>query len=301
MRANGFPDRQTLAEPDNAGEIVVRIYRPSIALQSYVTFYYFVESAVPLTDFLYPEWGNVRFAITGEWLVRLPHETKIEPQLSVLFGPTDRHGEIVTVTGGKTIGFGLTPLGWHRLICTDASFMANRVRTLDTALGVDGEALRYALIGDVDDAASVARLEALLLDLMAQQPAVDPLIIRTDRALRDRPLNVAAFALAVDVSPRTLHRLCMRGFGFAPKRLLRRQRFLDTLGRVRSAVGDPLAAALDSAYFDQAHFYRDFHDFMAMSPRTYFSAPRRLMAEAASAQRRAGVTLSFLLPPQPSD
>jgi AraC-like DNA-binding protein len=301
MLANGFPDRQTIAEPAPSEEISVRIYRPATALQSYVTFYYFVESAVPLTDFLYPEWGNVRFGITGEWLVRLPGETNTEPQLSVLFGPTDRHGEIVTVTGGKTIGFGLTPLGWHRLICTDASLMANRVTTLDAALGVEGEALRHALIGDVDDAASVAQLEALLLDLLARQPAMDPLIVRTDGALRDRPLDVAAFARAVGVSPRTLHRLCMRGFGFAPKRLLRRQRFLDTLGRVRSAVGDPVAAALDSAYFDQAHFYRDFHDFMAMSPRAYFSAPRRLMAEAASAQRRAGVTLSFLLPPQPGE
>ena len=300
MRVNGLPVRPAAAESSPA-EVAVRIYRPSSALQSYVTFYYFVESATPLTDFLYPEWGNVRFSIAGEWLVRAPGETNTEPQLSVLFGPTDRHGEIITATGGKTIGFGLTPLGWHRLIGTDASLMANRVTTLDAALGVDGEALRHALIGDVDDAAGVSRLEALLLELLARQPAMDPAIVRTDRALRERPPDVDAFARAVGVSARTLHRLCLRGFGFAPKRLLRRQRFLDTLGRVRSAVGDPVTASLDTAYFDQAHFYRDFRDFMAMSPRAYFSAPRRLMTEAASAQILAGVTLSFLLPPQPGD
>ena len=128
MRANGFPGRRAVAETAPA-EIAVRIYRPAAVLQSYVTFYYFVEAAIPLTDFLYPEWGNVRFGIKGEWLVRLPGETTTKPQLSVLFGPTDRHGEIVTVTGGKTSGFGLTPLGWHRLIGSDASLMAKHFAT----------------------------------------------------------------------------------------------------------------------------------------------------------------------------
>ena len=300
MRANGMPVRPAPADSASA-PVAVRIYRPSAPLQSDVTFYYFVESAAALTDFLYPEWGNVRFGIAGDWLVRMPGETDAEPQLSVLFGPTDRHGEIVTAGGGKTIGFGLTPLGWHRLIGTDAGAMANRVTALNDALGVDGEVLRRALIGDADDAAAVARLEALLVDLSARRPAMDPAVVRTDAALRRRPADVDAFARAVGVSARTLHRLCLRGFGFAPKRLLRRQRFLDTLGRVRSAVGDPVGASLDAAYFDQAHFYRDFRDFMAMSPRAYFSAPRRLMTEAAAAQRRAGVTLSFLLPPQPDE
>ena len=62
-------------------------------------------------------------------------------------------------------------------------------------------------------------------------------------------------------------------------------------------MGDPVREALDAAYFDQAHFYRDFRDFMGMSPRAYFTASRALMARAAAAQAAAGVTLSFKLPP----
>lgn len=88
-------------------------------------------------------------------------------------------------------------------------------------------------------------------------------------------------------------------FGFAPKRVLRLQRFLDTLGRVRIAVGGGVNSNLGGAYFDQAHFYRDFRDFMGMTPRAYFSAPRPIMMAAAQAQARAGVPLSFQLPPQP--
>jgi hypothetical protein len=45
-----------------------------------------------------------------------------------------------------------------------------------------------------------------------------------------------------------------------------------------------------------AHFYRDFRDFIGMSPRAYFTASRAIMASAAAAQTAAGVTLSFKLP-----
>lgn len=278
--------------------VSVRVARPSAALQGHVTFYYFVETDGALTDFLYPEWGNVRFAVHGQWQVRMPGCCPKDPQVEVLFGPTDRHGEIVA-TSGKMVGFGLTPLGWHHLIGGDASCMANRVAPLGQALGVDSAHLRACLAGD-DDAQGVARLESVLLALLSRQPAPNPQIVAIDRALRQRPRDVATFADAAGVTPRPLHRLCLRGFGFAPKRLLRRERFLETLGRVRSAVGGQIGTSLADAYVDQSHFYRDFHDFMAMSPRAYFSAPRRLMAEAAAAQVRAGVTLSFALPPPPS-
>lgn len=277
--------------------VSVRVARPSPALQSYVTFYYFVEADGPLTDFLYPEWGNVRFGVHGRWQIQMPGQYSDDPQSAALYGPTDRHGQIVTV-GGKTVGFGLTPLGWHRLIAADAGGMANRVCDLGDGLGVDSEVVRQALVNDGDDdAAGIARFEAILLKRLATRPPADPLFLAVDRALRERPRNVAAFAVTTGMTPRTLLRFCKRGFGFAPKRLLRRQRFLDTLGHVRSAVGGSVGASLTDEYFDQAHFYRDFHDFMAMSPREYFSAPRRLMAEAAAAQVRAGVTLSFELPP----
>ena len=109
-----------------------------------------------------------------------------------------------------------------------------------------------------------------------------------------------AFAAKLGVSLRTLHRVCLRAFGFPPKRLLRRERFLETLGQVRTAVGRSLDTALGVEYYDQPHFYRDFREFMGMSPRAYFSASRTLMMRAAAAQAAAGVTLSFKLPERPA-
>ena len=282
------------------GGVSVNIYRPSPALRGYVTFFYVVETTSPLTDFLYPEWGNVRFAIRGDWAVQVPGFEAPARQLASLYGPTDRHGAITT-SGGKSVGFGLTPIGWHRLIDGDAATLANRVVPLDRYLGCDGEALRRELLTDTSDADYVARLEAVLLRHLATRAPVSAIVLAVDRALRTRPEEVPDFADAAGVSPRTLYRLCLRTFGFAPKRLMRLQRFLDTLGRVRSAVGGAIGESISEGYFDQPHFYRDFRDFMAMTPRAYFSAPRRLMGVAAHAQMRAGVTLSFRLPPQPDE
>lgn len=285
---------------DKDGDVSVTVVIPAVELQSYVTFFYVVDCARPLTDFLYPEWGNVRFAIAGEWMVRTPGDRNEDRQTAALFGPTDRHGAVET-SGGKTIGFGLTPIGWSRLIGSDASLMANGVAPLGARLGIDGEALRAQLIAQTDDAARLAYLETVVGDLLAKCPPTDEMVLAVDGALRDRPESVAAFAEALGVSDRTLHRQCLQVFGFAPKRLMRLQRFLDTLGFVRSAVGAPIRAAVDDSYYDQSHFYRDFRDFMAMSPRKYFSAPRPLMAAAAEAQVRAGIPLSFRLPPPPMD
>lgn len=279
--------------------VSVRIYEPCVALRGYVTFFYFVEAAAPLEDFLYPEWGNIRFATSGTWMVRMPGYSDESPQTAVLFGPTDRHGAIRT-SGGSTVGFGLTPIGWDRLIGGSAAEMANRVRPLGTLLGVEGEAIRHSITGVRDDVA-VRYLEALLSEVLSNRPSVISVVLAADKALRTRPASLEVFADRTGVSTRTLHRICRRSFGFAPKRLMRLQRFLDTLGQVRTAMGSPVQSALDDEYFDQSHFYKDFRDFMAMTPRQYFGAPRPLMAAAAEAQARAGVTLSFRLPPQPSE
>lgn len=303
-RANGgeeprYPD----AAPGNdARSVAVRIYRPCVEHQPYVTFYYMLEVPGPLTDFLYPEWGNVRFAVRGSWEVEVPGLPATGPQQRALFGPTDRHS-LVRTGGGMVVGFGMAPIGWHRLIGGDAGQAANQVMRLGAELGFSGAQLHEAVIDRAGqgDAAVVALLEDIVANRLAATSPPTPEVRAVDRALRLRPATVEAFAAAAGLTDRTLHRVCRRVFGFSPKRLLRRERFLDALGQARSAVGMPVNAILGEAYYDQSHFYRDFRDFMAMSPRVYFSAPRPLMAAAAEAQVRAGVTLSFRIPPQPGD
>ena len=278
----------------------VRVYLPAPPLRGYVTFYYFVEAFGPLTDFLYPEWGNVRLCVAGDWTVVNDPRDGSAPNDRVLFGPTDRRGKIVT-GGGKTVGFGLTPLGWNRLIGSDAGKMANRVREIGDELGIDLMALQRDLRADRDDDAGIARFDAVLQALLGRRMPNHPLVLSADRVLRLRPVDVLTFAAEVGVAPRTLHRLCLHAFGFPPKRLLRRQRFLDILGVIRGSPGTSFGGLIGQDYHDQSHFSRDFRDFMGMTARGYAQTPRALMQAAAVAQVQMKIPLSFALPEPPPD
>lgn len=278
--------------------VSVRVHQPCEELQGYITFFYFVEVAGPLSDFLYPEWGNVRFALSGRWRVELAGAPPVWADTAMVFGPTDRRG-LISTGGGRVAGFGMTPLGWHAILRTPAAEMANRMVLLEEQIGGSGPALRADLIGESCDRAAVGRLESVLLERVRSHPPISGSVLRIDAALRQDPADVEQFARLAGLSPRTLQRTSLAVFGFPPKRLLRLQRFLDTLGRVRSAVGTELTEGLGGQYYDQPQFYKDFRDFMQMTPRAYLQASRDLMAAAAQAQVEAGVTLSFELPPPP--
>jgi len=277
----------------------VRIYLPDERLRSFATFYYFVECAGPLEDFLYPEWGNVRFSLSGSWWVESTQTRAAMPQIGALFGPTDRAAKAISC-GGKSAGFGLTPLGWQRMLDVPADRMANRIVDLDRAFfGVAGEDLRARLAEPTTDQEGVAVFDRLLLDRLAERRPNSEAAIRIDRVLRDRPSDVAAFAAAADMPPRTLGRICKQVFGFGAKRLLRRQRFLDTLGQIRITEHPNFSTLMDAEYFDLAHFNHEFHEFMGLSPSQYIAVPRPLMGQAALVQLQAGIPLSFKLPPPP--
>ena len=96
--------------------------------------------------------------------------------------------------------------------------------------------------------------------------------------------TVEEFAAAIGVSVRQAHRLSLRVFGFAPKLLLQRQRFLRTLATLRQNLDQPWADLIDARYYDQSHLSRDFNRFMGMPPSEYFALRRDMLEPAAVAR-----------------
>ena len=121
----------------------------------------------------------------------------------------------------------------------------------------------------------------------------DDLITRTDRGRGESRLECYgpvrgrdAETCFVEIGERSLERLCGRYFGFPPKLLLRRQRFLRSLAQFMIDPGHTWSEAIDGQYYDQAQFVRDFRSFMGMTPSEYADAPHPIL-EKIMAQRMA--------------
>jgi len=272
--------------------IDVRYYRLSEPLQPYFTALYGFEfdsgDGRQIEDWLHPEWSQMRFvwgaapqACVG------PGELK-EQWPFVASGPTSRAIHF-KLTRGKAWGLGLQPAGWAKFADGPASAVAD--------MTVDGSrhpafalfAPIQRMIGrhepDLDEIAG--RINAYLMNHVARPVGRRERVTVCHQALRDPDVaSVAELGERVELEPRSLQRLCLRYFGFPPKLLLRRQRFLRSLARFMLREGGSWSAAIDGQYHDQAHFVRDFRAFMGMTPSEYAERPHPIIGRTM-AQRMA--------------
>jgi AraC-like DNA-binding protein len=271
---------------------------PAPQLRPLITTYYGVSTPVALEDHLHPEWGNIRFTLRGEWTVERPGCADPTPARGALFGPTDRTGIVRSDGPGSTIGAGLTALGWATLVHQSAHDHANRMHDLASIYGPRAEQL-WADLCASDWDGCCALFDRFFGELAAAAPPPDPLIERVEQALVSGNIDtVQHFADGLAMTERTLARLCHRAFGFSPKQLLRRQRFLRTLAQIGDRLDQPLATLLDGGYYDQSHFIREFRAYMGMTPLAYFNSPRQMMRRAGAERlRTAGARVQGLHQP----
>ena len=263
----------------------------------FTTFYHLaldVEGGGSVTDYLQPEWGNIRF-FAGS----LPSARIGQSSVSgVRFGATGPSSLPCQFEMGsaRMWGIGFLPMGWARFIEADAYDLANLV--------CDGaqhpafakfDALTPVLTDpEASDEEQLAHIAATLAPLM--RPSRDePKILRVHAALVGGNFcSVSDLAQHCGMSVRTLERVCRRYFGFTPKRLMRRQRFMRSLtsfmlsqshGGASRAPGR-WTEAMDAEYHDQAQFTREFREFMTMLPSDYAALEHPILASFMEARAR---------------
>lgn len=287
--------------------VTVRFFMPSPALALYVSTFYLTEVNLPegetIEDWLHPEWANLRFSRNDSWQAAIGDEPLRDCANFTATGPTSHAVRFVAGTM-RAWGIGLLPLGWARFVGSPAESATNRF--IDGA--ADAKFARFAALLDTlfgvapDPSGEAARIDAFLLDLLDRtQPAEDePRILSAHAALLDPDLGaVSGLAERVGMSIRSLERLCLRAFGFPPKLLLRRQRFLRSLAQFMLDPSLTWLSTLDWQYVDQAHFVRDFRAFMGMSPRRYGALEHPVLRAAARARAAAaGAAVQLLHQPQ---
>ncbi|MDE2435713.1 MAG: AraC family transcriptional regulator [Sphingomonadales bacterium] len=279
-----------------AGDAVaVRFFMPSPQLAPYISTYYLTEVNLPeggqVHDWLHPEWGNMRFCRNPTWQAGIGSEPLRPAPAFIASGPSSYCAQFITGKA-RMWGVGILPLGWARLFDASAELYADRFcdGAADPVFAGLAPLLDTIFGGSPDAAAEAERIDAFLLGHLAARPVPDDevRIHAAHAALVDQEVGtVGDLADRLGMSPRSLERLSLRAFGFSPKLLLRRQRFLRSLAQFMLDPSLTWISTLDWHYVDQAHFVRDFKRFMGMSPSAYAALDHPVLRAAARARAAA--------------
>lgn len=250
----------------------VEYWRPGAAVQDYVTGYHRYDVAAPpgvlIRDVFFPSWPVIRIALpgSGAWSMTLGSRTFKPVPTCAFTGPTSYAGYVASDRGGTLVGMGLLPLGWAALFGGDVSRFANRVVPL-AQIDAGASALAEALAQGEPPAAVFEQWVATRLSLRAPP---DPRIARLF-ALIDDPATTRTEQIAeqMELTPRALATLTRISFGFTPKLLLRRGRFLRALAAVLSSPEQANEQLQQAGYWDRSHFLRDSHLFLGCSIREF--------------------------------
>lgn len=275
-----------------ACRVDVSFFAPPETLRRYFTSFYLAD-IVPapgerVADLLQPEWANLRFFAGALPIAETRDGTRVAGCRFTATGPSSQAVRFA-VGATRLWGIGLLPLGWAKFVPAPASQLANAV--------VDGEEhpafarfrpLAETLFGALPDPETeCARIAAHFLGRIDEPLADEARIVAIHEALIDPEINsVSALVRRVGGTPRTIERACHRAFGFAPKLLLRRQRFMRSLAQFVLEPSINWSGAMDGHYHDQAQFVRDFRQFMSMTPRQYAALDKPVITAIMRARAR---------------
>ena len=291
----------------HANAVSVRFYPPPEDLRGCFTSFYVTELDPGedglLHDCLHPEWAGMRFFDPAGPDAWMDDGQRIERVRFQAAGPT-LHPIHFSMPKTRMWGFGFLPLGWARFVRLPAAEFANKL--------CDGQVhpfcapfrpLADSLFGpEPDEAAELDRIVAFFRDFRAYPLPDEKRIVAIHAALVDpEVVTVADLVGRVAASQRTVERLCHRHFGFSPKLLLRRQRFMRSLAQFMLDPSLKWIGAMDPNYHDQAQFVRDFREFMGVSPREYASKPHPVLERFLHERLKAhGAPVQTLDKPAPT-
>lgn len=269
-------------------EVSIRFAVPAERLRPFLSTYW--EMTVTgdglVEDWIPPEWANIRMTLDEPWAFGASPETAAKLPTAIIHGPTSRP-TFVRGHAGRAFGIGILPTGWNRFWSDDASQWSDAFKPLETLMGDDAAVLEKALKAAPHFEARAAAADAFMTVLLEKSPptAFNAQVQALFQVLIDpASATVEQITSTLGLPQSRLVRLSKRGFGFPPKLLLSRQRFLRMLGTLHARPYDEWPDFLDPQYVDQSHMIRDFQRFLGMAPSRYFALERPIL-EAATKGR----------------
>jgi AraC-like DNA-binding protein len=226
------------------------------------------------TSWSLPSWPRLWIPLTDGPIAVQPRSRPVTAvDTAMLIGPSSR-GMPVTSHGGVSILVDIGPAGWARWFGLSAEDYRDRVTPLLQlwpAARVNDLMIRLGTLTRSADLKPM--LDGLFTDHLPAPHPDEPLIEHA-RALVTAGEIVGSTELAdaLGVTPYALRRLFAQHFGFAPKVVLRRTRFMRALTALMLSDAAPDFAHAPG-YHDASHFLRDAGDFLDLTPRRFLALP----------------------------
>ena len=182
---------------------------------------------------------------------------------------------------GKVLGVRFAPGGLRPFITQPLSTFTDTTIAADALLGMPAAQAEARVLGESDDLAMVAQVQALLL---ARLPQVDDAALLAARltaaaAAHNGPASVAQLCENMAIGERKLQRLFANYVGVPPKWVIQRYRLQEAIWRLAQPDAPDLASLAHAlGFFDQAHFSRSFAELVGSTP---FDYRRSQLATAA--------------------
>ncbi len=264
-------------------------YEPSAPLQKFVSSYYFVSLPFDVADIMRAEIANVRFVLKGAVTSDLHGPEEIfNAGDAVLCGPTNRWSRIKFAARTKVFGAAITPLGWCRLFGGSAEEAADRFMPLRDHAPEDSLPLINGVFDGESDFDVVGAADKLFSTLISDERRIREDFIEqvTDWLVDPEPNEIEHLLNNVDLSHRQVDRLCKAYFGAGPKKLHRKFRALHAANRLAWMDLTDWREIARTAYYDQAHFIREFKEFNGRTPQEFIDGPHILVRMTLAERRK---------------
>ena len=236
----------------------VRTYSPSDALADYLTKLYIVDAWASGPMPTEPQWGYLTMTPSG-WIVSGGNF----PAGNSLFWGHDHKLGAMAAARGRTVGYGVTLLGWEMLVQSSQSPNAALVNS------PDDRTLQFEFENEESPSVIVEKLELYLLSILKTRLPTNPHLRCIEQALKLKPKTVPAIADFAGLSASELDNVC-RSLQIKPSRLLRLHRFQSVMKRLSTSTATHRYTEVRPDYCDRVHLNRDFLDFMTISASLYF-------------------------------
>lgn len=254
-----------------------RNFAPAPKLLPFLRRFYIFDANLPesfeLDDILLADNAFVRVLLRGNWAYCDADDQWVPLSGALVFGANSRSMKVRVKGPFSVASFAIRPSAWSALFDTPAEDVADRVLPLAR---VWNATLAEAMEAEVLSADNDDQMVAAMTQAVEQQLArvglnqIDAAVASFEAIARnDSTIRVEEAAKLLGMSSRQLERRCRAGFGFSPKAVLQRCRFLDMASAMRGLSGADQTELAALRYFDQSHLNREFRRYTGMTPGTF--------------------------------